>query len=90
GLPKDTGLPSYTHEIGVDDITFVKKLTPYDITTWVLMLPYEEFGEKAFEKKMTTIKIVDDCGNICNCILIYGSFPYNHCDVFTSAINIFT
>jgi hypothetical protein len=36
------------------------------------MLPYEEFGEKAFEKKMTKIKIVDECGNIWSCILKIG------------------
>ncbi|WJX46906.1 DNA helicase [Trifolium repens] len=79
GLPEDSDLLSYDHEIGFDDITFEKKLTSYDITTGFLMLPYEKFGGKTFEEKMTTIKIVDDCGNIWNCILIvYGSFPNKH------------
>ncbi|XP_045814775.1 uncharacterized protein LOC123908244 [Trifolium pratense] len=77
-LLEDTNLLSYTHEIGVDDITFEKKLSAYDITTKFLMVPYEEFGEKAFKKKMTTIEIVDDSGNIWKCIIICGSFQYKH------------
>jgi hypothetical protein len=28
---------------------------------WVF--PYEDFGEKVFDKKATSIFLVDDCGN---------------------------
>jgi hypothetical protein len=40
GLPEDSDLLSYDHEIGFDDITFEKKLTSYDITTGFLVSFY--------------------------------------------------
>jgi len=31
------------------------------------------------DTKTTSIKLVDDCRNSWNCILIFGSAPYLHC-----------
>ncbi|WJX66096.1 hypothetical protein P8452_50687 [Trifolium repens] len=52
-----------SHETSLSDITYEKKLTYYDITTGFLVLPYEDFGEKVFDKKAKSIFLVDDCGN---------------------------
>ncbi|MCI02353.1 replication protein A1-like protein [Trifolium medium] len=43
-----------------------------------MMLPYDGFGEYAFEEDATTIKLVDDCGNKWNCTLVYVTFPFKH------------
>ncbi|GAU22902.1 hypothetical protein TSUD_377140 [Trifolium subterraneum] len=77
-LPEDTDLLSYCHEVGLNALTYEKNLTYYDINTGFLMISYEDFGASAFDKEMTTLLIVDDYGNLWNCILIYGSFPYKH------------
>jgi hypothetical protein len=33
------------------------------------MLPYDGFGEVIFEEDATSIKLVDDCGNLWDCAL---------------------
>ncbi|KAK2408379.1 hypothetical protein QL285_043896 [Trifolium repens] len=55
-----------------------KKLTYYDISTGFLMLPYDGFGQYAFDEITTSLKMVDDCGSAWNCDLIYVTFPFKH------------
>ena len=44
------------------------------------MLIYEEV-EKMLDTNTTSIQLVDDCGNSCDCIFIFGSAPYLHCRI---------
>ncbi|GAU45374.1 hypothetical protein TSUD_89940 [Trifolium subterraneum] len=42
------------------------------------MLPYNDFREFVFNNATTSIKLVDDCGNVWNCNLIFVTFPCKH------------
>ena len=42
------------------------------------MLIYEEEIAKMMDIRTTSIKLVDDCGNGWDCVLIFGSTPYQH------------
>ncbi|WJX32936.1 non-specific serine/threonine protein kinase [Trifolium repens] len=77
-LPEDIELLSYTHDGAAFGIEYEKKLIYYDINDGFLILPYEDFGEKALHKTTTTLNLIDDCGNKWNCVLIFGCFPYKH------------
>jgi len=45
------------------------------------MLLYQGFCENVLDKDSTSVKLVDDCGNSWECILIFGTKPYEHCRV---------
>ena len=42
------------------------------------MLIYEGEVAKMMDIRTTSIKLVDDCGNGWDCVLIFGSTPYQH------------
>jgi hypothetical protein len=42
------------------------------------MLPFDGFGQYAFDEITTSLKMVDDCGSAWNCDLIYVTFPFKH------------
>ena len=42
------------------------------------MLIYEGEVAKIMDIRTTSIKLVDDCGNGWDCVLIFGSTPYQH------------
>jgi len=42
------------------------------------MLKYEGRCEQILDRAATTLKMVDDCGNIWDCVLLFGSTPYEH------------
>jgi len=37
------------------------------------------FMADTLDKASTSLKLVDGCGNMWKCILIFGSAPYEHC-----------
>ncbi|GAU47014.1 hypothetical protein TSUD_403240 [Trifolium subterraneum] len=61
-LPESIDLLSFSHDGNNFRVAHEKTLTYYDVCTGFLMLPYDEFGEFAFDKATTSIKLVDDCG----------------------------
>ncbi|GAU50461.1 hypothetical protein TSUD_240590 [Trifolium subterraneum] len=74
-LPESIELLSYSHDGRFFQLAHEKTLTYYDIRTGFLMIPYDGFGEFAFDEATTSIKLVDDCGNVWNCSLIFVTFP---------------
>ncbi|GAU42994.1 hypothetical protein TSUD_188680 [Trifolium subterraneum] len=42
------------------------------------ILPYDDFGEHAFDDTTTSIKLIDDCGNAWDCDLVFVTFPCNY------------
>jgi len=45
------------------------------------MLLHEGFCQQTLDKASTLLKLVDDCGNLWECILVFGSDPYEHCRI---------
>jgi hypothetical protein len=43
------------------------------------MLIYEGKVETMLDRATTSLKLVDDCGNRWECLLIFGTVPYDHC-----------
>ncbi|GAU39653.1 hypothetical protein TSUD_18360 [Trifolium subterraneum] len=77
-LPESIDLLSFAHDGSNFRLAHEKALTYYDVCTGFLMLPYDGFGEFAFHEATTSIKLVDDCGNVWNCNLIFVTFPCKH------------
>ncbi|XP_024635271.1 uncharacterized protein [Medicago truncatula] len=77
-LPPFTANLSYRHDNNNFRFDFPNALTECDVTKGYLMLLYEGFVEHTLDKASTSLKLVDDCGNMWECILILGSAPYEH------------
>ncbi|WJX43734.1 non-specific serine/threonine protein kinase [Trifolium repens] len=77
-LPESTKALSYSHNSSFFNLSHEKRLTFYDISTGFFMLPYDGFGQIAFHEDTTSVKLVDDCGNMWNCTSIYVTFPHAH------------
>ncbi|WJX12029.1 DNA helicase [Trifolium repens] len=77
-LPQSLESHTYSHDDDAFDLAIEKSLTFYDISTGFLMLPYDGFGEIIFEEDVTSIKLVDECGNLWDCALVYVTFPFKH------------
>ncbi|GAU42517.1 hypothetical protein TSUD_376450 [Trifolium subterraneum] len=77
-LPESIDLISFAHDGSNFRLAPEKALTYYDVCTGFLMLPYDGFGDFAFHEATTSIKLVDDCGNVWNCNLIFVTFPCKH------------
>jgi hypothetical protein len=45
------------------------------------MLRYEGRCAQILDNDATTMKMVDDCGNCWDCVLMFGSTPYEHCKI---------
>jgi len=69
---------SYKHDFFVS-FSFSKcKMLPF----WFLqMLIYTGDISQMLDTSTTNVKIVDDCGNIWDCDLIFGTIPYEHCRI---------
>ncbi|MCH79283.1 replication protein A1-like protein [Trifolium medium] len=77
-LSEDLHDLSYAHDERFFDVSFEKLLTYFDVSNGYLMLPYDGFGEYAFHDATTSIKLVDDYGNVWFCSLICVTFPCKH------------
>jgi len=45
------------------------------------MLKYEGRCAQILDNDATTVKMVDDCGNCWDCVLMFGLTPYEHCKI---------
>ena len=45
------------------------------------MLIYEVNVAQMFDTASTSVKMVDECGNCWDCVLIFGTAPYEHCKI---------
>jgi hypothetical protein len=45
------------------------------------MLLYQGHCEQMLDRGATSVKLVDGCGNVWECILIFGTAPYDHCRI---------
>lgn len=45
------------------------------------MQKYEGRCEQIIDKAATTVKLVDECRNAWDCVLMFGSTPYEHCKI---------
>jgi len=45
------------------------------------MLRYEGRCAQILDNDATIVKMVDDCGNCWDCVLMFGSTPYEHCKI---------
>ncbi|XP_045802510.1 uncharacterized protein LOC123896122 [Trifolium pratense] len=77
-LSEDLHDLSYAHDDCFFDLSYEKSLTYFDVTDGYLMLPHHGFGEYAFHRGLTSVKLVDDYGNAWICSLICGTFPIKH------------
>lgn len=80
-LPPLTSILLNRHNSNNLQIDFVKKLTEYDVTRGYLVLLYQGHCEQMLDRGATSVKSVDDCGNVWECILIFGIAPYDHCRI---------
>lgn len=80
-LQPKTSLLSYRHSINYMIIDFGKKLSQYDVTKGALILIYTGNVAQMLDTSATNVKIVDDCGNVWDCDLIFGTLPYEHCRI---------
>lgn len=78
-LQPRTSILCYRHNISDMIISFEKKLSQYDVTRGALILIYTENIAQMLDTSATNVKFVDDCGNVWDCDLIFGTLPYEHC-----------
>ncbi|GAU47041.1 hypothetical protein TSUD_239990 [Trifolium subterraneum] len=78
GLPSSIERLSYSHQDSFFHFVHEKALTYYDVSTGLLTLPYDGFGEFVFEEAATSIRLVDECGNLWTCDLTLLTFPCKH------------
>jgi hypothetical protein len=45
------------------------------------MLRYEGRCAQILDTDATTVKMVDDCGNCWDCVLMFGPTPFEHCKI---------
>jgi len=44
-------------------------------------LLHGSFIEQALDRARTILKLVDECGNVWDCVLIFGTILYEHCRI---------
>ncbi|XP_024633538.2 uncharacterized protein [Medicago truncatula] len=77
-LPPITSLLAYHHNITDMVLEFKKKLTEYDVTKGCMILLYTGNVPQMLDTLLTTVNIIDDCGNRWVCELTFATFPYEH------------
>jgi len=56
----------------------IYKFVCINTTICVQMLIYKGLCDVTIGKKTTSLILLDDCGNIWNCITIFGTRPHHH------------
>ncbi|KEH40926.1 PIF1-like helicase [Medicago truncatula] len=77
-LPPITSLLAYHHNITDMVLDFEKKLTKYDVTKICMILLYTGNVPQMLDTLLTTVNIIDDCGNKWVRELTFANFPYEH------------
>ncbi|XP_024633594.1 uncharacterized protein [Medicago truncatula] len=78
-LPPLTANLSFRHDNNNFAVNMMKKLTENDVSKGFLVLHFGHFVDQAFDKARTNLKLLDECGNSWQCVLVFASASYGQC-----------
>ncbi|KEH32328.1 uncharacterized protein [Medicago truncatula] len=69
---------SFTHDQENFQFPYSKKLSAHELETRWLMLADIEFCQTALDMRTKYVRMVDDCGNLWFCTVLFETRPYYH------------